>query len=1082
MSSSGPWSVKGIAPRARARAKSAARREGVTLGEWINRVILEDSDPAKADWDDALESFPGFGGGSSLSEEDDRLLRAMVNRLTERVENTEQRSARTLSGLDKAITQLADKISRSSERQHSELQATQSSLDRVRKSHEDLADRLRRIEAAGPASSSPEDKAAFETTVMKLARRLYEHENETAARLHEVDEDSRSLSESLEARLARLESRADDYAELDRKRQDRTTDTLGQLNASTEALKARVEGAERVTNDAARALESSVSRLDDRLRHLETRNSSDTVELERRFERLSEDVARVIADTRSQMAKAMSSATSEPRIDRLEDALTRALSRMDDAERRQGDSMSRLGQEITKLAGAIDRRLTESERRSADALREAQSESKLDRRLDEVRQESRDAIRRMGEDVTRLGRSLADRIDQSETRASQVVETATDRMAQMLDKIESRRASEEDLDNRLRQSEERTAQRIEEALGGVQERLSAIRGETDEALSPVQRAMSALADRLEAIENRNAPPVETPDAPAKDDVTPAAETPSAAVEIDLDEDIDFDTPLAPPPQAETPLGADDDEEDPFLAEAAPAPSSKQRPTTPVVAEAPAPQPAAQPARAPAQAAAMVLQPAPVQDTPAPAPQARNARPAQPNGRIGATADSDFLAAARERTRQPGGSQTHAKPAKPSRVGRTLLYALPIFALAMLSGAGALLVWEAWKGDAERVAVEAQAERDFIAQVEAGLSEQPASPTAEAPAPADTSTDSEPAPTQSEANREPVATPPASTTEAPGPQAGDVPPSNVMADASGSFVPAAAEPVNTAPLTPEPASPDPTPSRTATTLASAASDGNPVARYQLGMQALETGNPDSAAILLRRAAEQGVPAAQYRYAKLLETGEGVPQDLEAARRWTERAANAGHRRAMHNLGVMYYYGTGVAENLDTAARWFQEAALLGLRDSQFNLALLYETGDGVPQSLPDAYAWFSIAANGADDPTARERALALEGAMEPAALDAARSTAAGFTPRPIDAEANGIYQDLPWERTATTDVAAVRRAQGFLSVLGYRPGPIDGEMGRRTRDAIMQFEADQGLPRTGHVDSVLIERLERAAAG
>ena len=64
MSSSGPWSVKGIDPRARARAKSAARREGVTLGEWINRVILEDSDPAKADWDDALESFPGFGGGT----------------------------------------------------------------------------------------------------------------------------------------------------------------------------------------------------------------------------------------------------------------------------------------------------------------------------------------------------------------------------------------------------------------------------------------------------------------------------------------------------------------------------------------------------------------------------------------------------------------------------------------------------------------------------------------------------------------------------------------------------------------------------------------------------------------------------------------------------------------------------------------------------------------------------------------------------------------------------------------------------------------------------------------------------------
>ncbi len=1090
MSSSGPWSVKGIDPRARARAKTAARREGVTLGEWINRVILEDSDPAKAEWDDALESFPGFGGSSPLNEEDDRLLRAMVNRLTERVENTEQRSARTLTGLDKAITQLADKISRSSERQNAELQATQSSLDRVRKSHEDLADRLRRIEAAGPASSSPEDKAAFETTIMKLARRLYEHENETAARLHEVDEDSRTVSESLEARLARLEARADDYADLERKRQDRTTDTLGQLNATTEALKARVEGAERVTNEAARALEGSVSRLDDRLRQLETRNSSDTVDLERRFERLSEDVARVIADTRSQMAKAMTNATAEPRIDRLEDALTRALARMDDAERRQGDSMSRLGQEITKLAGAIDRRLTESERRSADALREAQNETKLDRRLDEVRAENRDAIRRMGEDVTRLGRSLADRIDQSETRASQVVETATDRMAQMLDKIESRRTSEEDLEERLRQSEERTAKRIADALGGVQERLLSVRGETEEALSPVQRAMSALADRLEAIEARHAP---------KPDDTPAAEPvksepkPDASVEIDLDEDFDFDAPLSPPPQAETPLGADDDEDDPFLAEAAPAPSSKTRPEALAVAQKPAPQPVPQmapqaaprPAQQPAAAATMVLQPGPVQG--APAPQARAPRPQQPTGRIGATADSDFLAAARERTRLPGGPQAKAKPSKPSRLGRTLLYALPVFALAMLSGAGALLVWEAWKGDAERVAVEAQAERDFIAQVEAGLSERPAAAAA-APAEAQTGVPAETDADPSAGNDAPAETA-ANTAPDTLTQAGPAPltsaPSNVMADASGSMLPSNTEPVTTASAPAAAISaptPAPAPARSSTTLASAASDGNPVARYQLGMQALENGNPESAAILLRRAAEQGVPAAQYRYAKLLENGEGVPQDLEGARRWTERAANAGHRRAMHNLGVMYYYGTGTAENMETAARWFQEAALLGLRDSQFNLALLYETGDGVPQSLPDAYAWFSIAANGANDPTARERATALEGAMEPAALEAARSTAAGFTPRPIDAEANGIYTDLPWERTATTDVAAVRRAQGFLSVLGYSPGPIDGEMGARTRDAIMQFEADLGLPRTGHVDSVLIERLERAAAG
>ena len=1062
MSSSGPWSVKGIDPRARARAKSAARREGLTLGEWINRVILDGSDPSNPEWDDALEAFPGFGGGSALNEEDDRLLRAMVNRLTERVESSEKMSARTLSGLDKAITQLADKITKTGERQTAEIASTRQGLDKVRKTQDELGDRIRSLESAPPGSGSSEDVRAVETTIMKLARRLYEHENDTAARLHAVDEDTRSASESLEARLARLESRAEDTADRNRQRDDETARSLNGLRTATETLKARVEGAERITNDAARALDSSVSRLDDRLRQLETRNSGDTVDLERRFERLSDDVARAIADTRSQVAQAVSGAASEPRIDRLEDALTRALSRMDDAERRQGDSMSKLGQEITKLAGAIDRRLTESERRAADALRESQSEHKIDRRLDEVRTENRDAIKRMGEEVSRLGRSLADRIETSEQRANSVVETATDRMAEMIEKFDSQRQSrEEDLEDRLRQSEERTAKRIEDALGGVQDRMAAVRSETEEALSPVQRAMSALADRLEAIENRTAPP--------------AGDTPEA--ETAAEEEIDFDTPLGPPPQAETPVGAfEPDEADPFLAEA------EARPARP----APRPARRAQP-QAPAQQSPAAAQAQPAA-APAPQPAQQPARKPRPAGKLGATADADFLAAARERTRSTSYAHTPDTPSRPSRLGRIALYALPVVALIMLSGAGVILVWEALQGDAERQAASAQGERDFIAQVEAGFSSETGTPAEsqsvqDAPEQAPSTPDGDGTAQMAEAGTvAPAGTAPEPQRQ-PQPEPA-TPPANAVADATGSMVPAAGPDTSSAPAVSAPVTSTPANGRNSgrVTLESAASEGNPVARYQLGLQALENGDAETAAILLRRAAEQGVPAAQYRFAKLLETGEGVDQDLEAARRWTERAANAGHRRAMHNLGVMYYYGTGVAENIETAARWFQEAALLGLRDSQFNLALLYETGDGVPLSLPDAFAWFTIASQTGSDPTAGERAANVAERLEPAALEEARATAEGFTPRPIDAEANGLYRNLPWDRTATTDVAQVRRAQGFLSVLGYSPGPIDGEMGGRTRDAIMAFEADQGLPRTGRVDAVLIERLERAAAG
>src|SRR3982751_924176 len=45
MSAGAPWSVKGIDPKAREVAKELARRSGMTLGEWLNRVILEDDDP-----------------------------------------------------------------------------------------------------------------------------------------------------------------------------------------------------------------------------------------------------------------------------------------------------------------------------------------------------------------------------------------------------------------------------------------------------------------------------------------------------------------------------------------------------------------------------------------------------------------------------------------------------------------------------------------------------------------------------------------------------------------------------------------------------------------------------------------------------------------------------------------------------------------------------------------------------------------------------------------------------------------------------------------------------------------------------
>ncbi len=55
---------------------------------------------------------------------------------------------------------------------------------------------------------------------------------------------------------------------------------------------------------------------------------------------------------------------------------------------------------------------------------------------------------------------------------------------------------------------------------------------------------------------------------------------------------------------------------------------------------------------------------------------------------------------------------------------------------------------------------------------------------------------------------------------------------------------------------------------------------------------------------------------------------------------------------------------------------------------------------------------------------------------------------------------------------------VREVQRRLRRRGYRPGPVDGRFGPRTRAAVTWFEIKHGLPRTGRVDARTLATLRR----
>ncbi|MDV6331752.1 hypothetical protein [Asticcacaulis sp. 201] len=137
------------------------------------------------------------------------------------------------------------------------------------------------------------------------------------------------------------------------------------------------------------------------------------------------------------------------------------------------------------------------------------------------------------------------------------------------------------------------------------------------------------------------------------------------------------------------------------------------------------------------------------------------------------------------------------------------------------------------------------------------------------------------------------------------------------------------------------------------------------RYDLADQALRAKDP-KAIDALKMVANQGYAPAQYRLGQIYKGDEKiVPIDLSEARAWFKRAAEGGVPNAMFMLGAMYFEGDGGVQDRPTAAMWFREAAKRGVVDSQFNLASLYQSGDGVALNLSEAYKWMRIAANNGD---------------------------------------------------------------------------------------------------------------------
>jgi len=77
-------------------------------------------------------------------------------------------------------------------------------------------------------------------------------------------------------------------------------------------------------------------------------------------------------------------------------------------------------------------------------------------------------------------------------------------------------------------------------------------------------------------------------------------------------------------------------------------------------------------------------------------------------------------------------------------------------------------------------------------------------------------------------------------------------------------------------------------------------------------------------------------------------QGVPQDYAQAVAWYRKAADQGLAAAQSNLGEMYLQGLGVPKDIPEARRWLEKAALQGDSSARSALANTWtaEMGNGV----------------------------------------------------------------------------------------------------------------------------------------
>lgn len=557
MTASAPWSVKGIDAKAREVAKDLARRSGMTLGEWLNQMILEGEDvgalisreKARSEapvqravrrvaepeiYDDEGYEEPVLASRTRQSLRGDVLrddparratpysTRAIASKDLRRKSIFEDRP-RYDDGYEAAPDADMGRVARALENLGSRIETGETrSATAVRGvSHavESLLSRLERSEAALEAAQTEtreQLEGRFEeqtqevlSTVERLSRAAEQDQGVMTRRLEQAERLLDAQAERLEGLSGHVREERDRIAKVEQSlKSSQVTETVRAVEGALGKLANQLYEGEARTRDTMKDVREDLVGLSHRLAQMEMRDP------ERAAQGL---IDKVVAQLANRLEAAEAQTTGA--IKTLEKAFQTLEGRMHRAEERGDVSDPEAVRSLTGLAAELSRRVEDSRQELRQALQTGTQESietamkTVAERINLSEQRSASAIGKMGQDVMRIADTLNRRVATVEVatrdgllRVSQDIQTVAASVADTVDarvgRFESAHAQAlESLGTEIARISERLSVKLSESerrttqiLGGVGEQIEQQRN----------LARSDLADRIRQSEDRTA--------------------------------------------------------------------------------------------------------------------------------------------------------------------------------------------------------------------------------------------------------------------------------------------------------------------------------------------------------------------------------------------------------------------------------------------------------------------------------------------------------------------------------------------------------------------------------------------------